>query len=155
MPARACPVRAPRRAVVAAMLAVAVSPLSAATFHISPGGSDDAAGSAAAPWRSIQKGLAAAQPGDVVALAPGRYLQDVRSVRAGNPGQPIVMRGPREAVVSGAGAPRMVEINHDHIELRGFTLDGRYAAEQRPDSYRDKLLYVIGTRPRDGSRALR
>ena len=155
MPARACPVRAPRRAVVAAMLAVAVSPLSAATFHISPGGSDDAAGSAAAPWRSIQKGLAAAQSGDVVALAPGRYLQDVRSVRAGNPGQPIVMRGPREAVVSGAGAPRMVEINHDHIELRGFTLDGRYAAEQRPDSYRDKLLYVIGTRPRDGVEGLK
>ncbi|HEX5867268.1 MAG TPA: DUF1565 domain-containing protein [Beijerinckiaceae bacterium] len=148
-------VRAPRRAVVAAMLAAAASPLSAATFHISPAGSDDAAGSAAAPWRSIQRGLAAAEPGDVVALAPGRYLQDVRSVRAGNPGQPIVMRGPREAVVSGAGAPRMVEINHGHIELRGFTLDGHHAAEQRPDSYRDKLLYVIGTRPRDGVEGLK
>jgi hypothetical protein len=155
MPARAYPVRAPRRAVLAAVLVVVASPLSAATFHISPAGSDDAAGSAAAPWRSIQKGLAAAQPGDVVALAPGRYLQDVKSVRAGKPGQPIVLRGPREAVVSGAGASRMVEISHDHLELRGFTLDGRHAAEERPDSYRDKLLYVIGTRPRDGVEGLK
>jgi hypothetical protein len=68
----------------------------------------------------------------VVALAPGRYLQDVRSVRPGKHGQPIVMRGPREAVVSGAGAPRMVEINHDHIELHGFTLDGRHAPRGGP-----------------------
>ena len=133
----------------------AVLPAGAATLHVSPGGSDSASGSIEAPWRSIQKALAAAQPGDVVALAPGVYLQDVRTVRDGRPSQPITITGPENAVISGAGAPRVFEVNHDFVELRGFTLDGRHAAEERKESYRDKLLYVIGATPGDGVEGLR
>jgi hypothetical protein len=41
----------------------------------------------------------------------------------------------------------MIEINHDYIELHGFTLDGRHAPEERVESYRDKLLYVVAAAP--------
>lgn len=134
--------------------ATATSSLSA-TFHVSPAGSDRAAGSAEAPWQSIQKALTAAQPGDVIELAPGLYLQDAKTIRDGRRGLPITIKGPSDAVVSGGGGARVLEVNHDYIELRGFTLDGRHAAEERRESYRDKLLYVIGLKPRDGVEGLK
>jgi hypothetical protein len=135
---------------LALSLLVLSFPASAATFRVSPSGSDGAAGSAERPFLTIQKALTTARPGDVIELAPGRYFQDVKTVRNGKPGQPITIKGPSDAVVSGAGAARMVEVNHDYIEFHGFTLDGRHASEERKESYRDKLLYVIGTKPRDG-----
>ena len=130
-------------------------PAAAATLHVSPDGADRASGSAKAPWRTIQRALKAAQPGDVIELGPGLYLQDVKTVRDGRRGRPITVKGPADAVISGAGAPRVFEVNHDFIELHGFTLDGRVAPEERKESYRDKLLYVIGTRPRDGVQGLK
>lgn len=102
------------------------------------------------PSDSIQRALERAMPGDTINLAPGRYFQDFRTVRDGRPGRPIVIQGGRNAVVSGAGANRIAEINHDYVELRGFTIDGRHALEGGKDSYRDKLVYAVGRRPGDG-----
>jgi hypothetical protein len=132
-------------------LASPAQAIAGTTYHVSARGSDTARGtSPREPIGSIQKALERAVPGDVIELAPGRYLQDVKTVRDGLAGKPITIRGPVEAVVSGAGAPRVFEVNHDYIELHGFTLDGKVAAADRKDSYRDKLLYVIGTKPGDG-----
>jgi hypothetical protein len=140
---------------LALCLVLLAPPAHAATLHVSPSGSDAGSGAPARPFQSIQKALAAARPGDVVELASGRYLQDVTTVRDGRPGQPITIKGPSDAVVSGAGAPRVFQVHHDHIALHGFTLDGRHAADERRESYRDKLLYVIGTKPRDGVEGLK
>lgn len=107
------------------------------------------------PSSSIQQALDRAMPGDTISLAPGRYFQDFRTVRNGQPGRPIVIRGTRNAIVSGAGASRIVEINHDYVELHGFTIDGKHAREESKDSYRDKLVYVVGNRPGDGVTGLR
>jgi hypothetical protein len=96
---------------------------------------------------SIQQALDKAQPGDTIVLAPGLYLQDIRSVRDGEPGKPIVIRGTPQSIVSGGGQPRVIEINHDFIQLRGFTVDGHFEAANTKASYRDKLIYVIGNRP--------
>ncbi|WP_439815988.1 DUF1565 domain-containing protein [Zavarzinia sp. CC-PAN008] len=118
---------------------------------VAPGGRDGAAGTAAAPLATIQAGLNLAQPGDVVQLAPGRYVQDVVTVRPGRSGAPITINGTRAAVVVGAGKARIVEIKHSWITLNGFTIDGwwnRPTASQA--SFRDKLIYVLSATPKAG-----
>jgi hypothetical protein len=146
-----------RQLKLAMMAFVALVPAAqAATFYVGPRGNDAGQGTRpGAPLRSIQKALERAQPGDTIELAPGRYLQDLKTVRDGLPDRPIIIKGPAGAVLSGAGAPRMAEINHDYIELHGFTLDGKVAPTERKESYRDKLLYVIGTKPGDGVTGLK
>ncbi|PVE21821.1 hypothetical protein DC522_24485 [Microvirga sp. KLBC 81] len=125
------------------------------TYFVDPSGTVAAQGTRSDPFQSIQKALERAMPGDTIELAPGRYFQDFRTLRNGRPGKPIIIRGGRNAVVSGAGAGRIVEINHDYIELHGFTVDGRHAPENGKDSFRDKLIYAVGNRPGDGVTGLR
>ncbi|WP_431322982.1 hypothetical protein [Rhizobium sp. YTU87027] len=96
---------------------------------------------------TIQDALDVAQPGDTVMLAPGTYMQDLRSVRDGELGKPITIEGTLGSVVKGGGQPRVIEINHSYIELRNFTVDGRFEKPNTKKSYRDKLLYVIGHTP--------
>ena len=127
----------------------------AETYFVAPYGNTSGNGSRSDPLQSIQEALERAKPGDTIELAPGRYFQDVRTVRNGQPGRPIIIRGGRNAVVSGAGANRIVEVNHDYIELHGFTIDGRHSPAQSKDSYRDKLIYAVGNRPGDGVTGLR
>lgn len=95
----------------------------------------DQDGSAARPFGSPQAALDEARPGDVIAIAPGRYRGPIDSVRAGSAARPIVMRGAPGAVISGDGGGRLVEITHDHIHLRGLTL--RRA---------EKLVWIEGAR---------
>jgi hypothetical protein len=125
-------------------------PASAQGLHFSVN-SDQAAG----PQKNIQAALNDAKPGDVIDLAAGVYLQDIKTVRDGRPGQPIIIRGPADAVIKGAGAGRVIEINHDYIEVHGFTIDGRHASEERVESYRDKLIYVVGTGPSENVEGFR
>jgi hypothetical protein len=137
------------------LLPPALSGAVAETFHVDLAGDDAASGARGAPVATIQRALHLAMPGDQIELAPGRYFQDFKSVRDGQPGQPIIIRGSHGAIVSGGGSSRVVEINHDYIELRDFTIDGKHAQADGKDSYRDKLIYVVGTRPGDGVTGLR
>jgi hypothetical protein len=128
---------------------------SAATYFVAPFGGTAGSGSRSDPFHTIQRALENANPGDTIELAPGHYFQDIKTVRSGQPGRPIIIRGGHEAVVSGAGANRIVEINHDYIELHGFTIDGRHSPAESKNSYRDKLIYAVGNRPGDGVTGLR
>ena len=65
-----------------------------------------------------------ARAGDRVVLLPGRYEQEFRSVRSGEPGRPIRITGSAAAQAAGAGKDRVIEIGHDHFELSGFTVTG-------------------------------
>jgi hypothetical protein len=136
-------------------LLTAAKPALAETHFVDPAANDTGTGTSNDPLPSIQKALERAMPGDTVLLAPGRYFQDFRTVRDGRQGQSIVIEGQKNAIVSGAGEPRIVQINHDYIELRGFTIDGKHRDDDRKDAYRDKLIYAIGTRPGDGVTGLR
>jgi hypothetical protein len=125
-------------------------------YYVSMAGDDANSGlTPESSFRSIQKAVDLAQPGDVVNLAPGTYLQDVISRRSGAPTAPIVLTGPADTVVKGGGRSHIVEINHDYITLDGFTIDGLWGAPSSMDGYRDKLLYVIGKTPLDGVTGLR
>ena len=62
------------------------------TYHVAPTGDDTAAGSLAAPFRTIQRGAEAAQPGDTVLVHPGVYRERVAPPRGGLEGKPIVFR---------------------------------------------------------------
>jgi nitrous oxidase accessory protein NosD len=128
---------------MAAALALVAGAAHAATIQVRPGA-------------SIQAALNAAHPGDTIRLAPGRYLEDLKTVRDGTPAQPIRIEGPADAVISGAGtSTRVFQVSHDHIHLQGFTLDGKFAPDERKESYRDILLYVVGTEPGNGVTGLR
>lgn len=96
---------------------------------------------------SIQRAIDQAEPGDVVELMPGTYLQDVVTKRPGQPSKPIIIKGSRGAVVKGSGAARIFEINHSYITLDGFTIDGLIGSPSNKSNFRDKLVYVIGKTP--------
>ncbi|MBB4166601.1 hypothetical protein [Rhizobium sp. BK538] len=118
-----------------------IGPAQSATINVAPKseGRDEGL--------TIQAAVALAQPGDTIMLAPGSYFQDFRSVRDGELGKPITIEGSLGSVVKGGGQPRVIEINHSYIELRNFTVDGRFEKPNTKKSYRDKLLYVIGNTP--------
>lgn len=125
-------------------------------YYVGPTGSDANGGtSASAPFKTIQKAVDLAQPGDVVNLAAGVYLQDIVSRRSGSADAPITIAGPADAVLKGGGKARIVEINHDNITLNGFTIDGLWGAPDSADGYRDKLLYALGKAPLDGVSGLK
>src|SRR5690349_17784664 len=93
----------------------------AINYYVSPNGLDTNNGtSSESPFQSIQKAIDLAQPGAVISLAPGDYLQDVHSVRNGLANAPITIFGPASAHLHGAGSARILEINHDNITLDGF-----------------------------------
>ena len=105
---------------------------SAAPLYVSPEGRDSNDGSAAAPLATIQAALEKATPGTVVNLAPGVYHEQPVTVRDGAPGAPITIKGPEtgtdrsgryQAVLYGTG--RIFNIDHSHITLDGFTIDGQ------------------------------
>jgi hypothetical protein len=132
------------------LLAFLLDSAAAKDLYVSPGTAVGGEGTQGDPWHSIQTALKAAQPGDVIHLAEGVYAQDIKSVRDGTKGNPITIEGPATAVLTGAGANRVVEINHDFITLRGFSIDGKHAPKESMKSYRDKLLYIIGRARGDG-----
>ena len=100
---------------------------------------------------SIQAALEKADPGDIIELAVGEYFEDIHSVRDATRSQPITIRGSRGSVIRGSGrSSRIIQINHDHHHLAGFTVDGLVGKPDEKSSYRDKLVYVHGRRPYRG-----
>jgi hypothetical protein len=76
----------------------------AATYHVSIRGNDAAAGTEAAPWRSLQQALDSLQPGDTALVGPGTYRERVEWRRGGTAAAPITLSALPGArvVVSGA-----------------------------------------------------
>jgi hypothetical protein len=84
--------------------ALGVLRLAAAEYHVAPTGADDAAGTAAAPWRTIQRAADVMQPGDVCTVHAGTYREWVKPPRGGEsearrivyraaPGADVILRG--------------------------------------------------------------
>ena len=96
------PVHLLRCAGITLLIPMALS--AAETWHVATSGSDDGAGSAAKPFRSIQRAAEQAGPGDTVLVHAGTYRETVKPKRSGEAGQPITYRPAtgESVVISGA-----------------------------------------------------
>lgn len=79
-------------------------------------GSDSNPGSAALPWKTIQKAANTMSAGDTVYVLAGNYDQLVLVSRSGAYGQPIVYQA------QGAVVTRGFQINASYITVKGFEL---------------------------------
>ena len=82
----------PRALARAALFALTSLPLASATYYVAPQGSDSAAGSFAAPWRTLQKAASTATAGDVVNIRAGTYRETVTFASSGTTAAPITFQ---------------------------------------------------------------
>jgi hypothetical protein len=105
--------RTPAIRLAVLILWLAVPAAFAAEYHVAPDGGDEAPGSAARPFRTIQQAARTAGPGDVCYVHAGVYKETVELTRSGRTGEPIrFVAAPGERVlldgtepVSGPWAP--------------------------------------------------
>lgn len=88
----------------------------AATYYVSPSGSDTNPGTQSAPWRTIGKGATNAVAGDTVIVTAGTYGEKVGTTRAGSAGSRIIFRA------SGKVVTKTFNIYHDYITVDGFEM---------------------------------
>lgn len=100
-----------------------------------------------APGESIQGQIELAQPGDIVSISDGKYIEDLHTVRDGEENKPILITGSRKAVLHGTGKEnRLFQIAHDYIHVDGFVIDGQHGAGDKEEDYIDKLIYAKASR---------
>ncbi len=97
-------------------------------YFISPSGLDTNAGTESAPWKTIQKGLNTAQPGDTLQLLSGGFTP-AKSKRDGMPDNPITIIGQRDlsAIITGNGGnstSQAVYITHAYHVVKYLYCDG-------------------------------
>jgi hypothetical protein len=97
------------------------------TFYVATTGSDAAAGSAAAPWRTLQHAADAVRAGDLVVVRPGRYA-GFNLETSGSAADPIVFSAEPGVIVDTPNPVRPQEgINLEGaswIVIEGFTVIG-------------------------------
>jgi len=113
---------------------------------VAPDGSDFQAGTADAPLASIEAALERAEPGATVSVRPGEYRESVWTQRDGEPGAPITITGPPEAVIRPPpGSHEAIRIGHHHVHVQGLTITGLTDPERElevSDAYSDNCAYI-------------
>jgi len=97
---------------------------------VSKSGSDAAAGTDAAPFKTISRAIAAAGPGDRITVRAGTYAErlvlNASAARAGTEDAPILLQGDgRPRIVPGATEMSMVDVSRPHWILDGFEVDAQ------------------------------
>ena len=92
-----------------------------------------AAGAADARTRAVgpetfAAALAAAAPGDMLALAPGRYVGHFRIT------VPLTLEGEAGTLIDGAGRGRVIEVAAPDVTIRGLTVTGSGTSLEAEDS---------------------
>ena len=92
------------RKFICAAVGLAAAAAGAAEYFVAKNGSDAGDGSAAAPWRTIQRAADVAKAGDTVTIREGVYREWVKPANAGRENAPIVYRAAKgeKVVVTGA-----------------------------------------------------
>jgi hypothetical protein len=110
----------------------AVGTVHTLNLYVNPArGADAAAGTGAAPLRTIQQAIDRARPGTVIHLAAGSYDGKVVTRASGLPGARIVVEGPASGTATLFGTGHVVAIRNSYYTLRGFTIDGQRQVESR------------------------
>ena len=109
------------------------APLStpAATWYVSPTGSDQNPGAAEAPFRTVQHAVNVLQPGDVLIIRPGIYREAIVIERGGSPDLPIqIVAEPGAILLSPEPAASLSAIDvrgsAGHLVLDGIEATGGY-----------------------------
>ncbi len=74
--------------------------------------------------QGLKDALATSTPGTRISLAPGTYSASFVIARSGRPGNPIVVCGPRTAILQSGSSDDGIHIKADHIVLSGFQVRG-------------------------------
>ena len=102
------------------------SRLALATFYVSNAGSDSQAGSAVAPWQTLQKAADSVHAGDRVIVRPGNYVGfDLRT--DGTASGPIVFHAESGAAITSRNGVTPDGVNlegADYVTIEGFTING-------------------------------
>lgn len=118
------------------------------TYYVGPDGSNANPGSERRPLATIGHAILRADPGDTVRVLPGDYFEFVETVRAGEPGAPITITGPADAVLRGDPDRNLiVRIRHSHVHLTGLTVDGLHDPEAPDDAASYNRGQLVIARP--------
>jgi hypothetical protein len=113
------------------LLVIAGTRLGAVTYFVAPEGSDVAAGTVGAPWKTLGYAAATATAGDVVEVRAGIYAKPVVFTRSGTLSAPIVFRAYQteipvldgtKLIVSAGWSPLLWLKNVSYVILQGFEL---------------------------------
>jgi hypothetical protein len=92
----------------------------ASTHFVSVSGNDSAAGTDAAPWRTIQRCVSQAVPGDTCIVGPGVFAEALVISQSGAPGARIRVAGQGGGRTTINGS---VVIAGDHVTVEGFRVN--------------------------------
>lgn len=107
---------------------------------VSPEGDDDAAGTAEAPWRSLERAAQQVGPGDTVVVKPGRYDGFVLYT-SGSRGAPIRFLAEPGVVIERPSTRDGVNLEGaSHVEVRGFTVTSAERAGIRAVECQDVVI---------------
>ena len=111
----------------------AEEPTYAREWYVSPSGSDTAAGTKGAPFRTIAKAVSVVGPGEIVRVQAGTYAEKLRiatNAKAGTAAAKITLKGegsPRIVPVSGGWY--MWQVQRPNWIIDGFEFDGQGAPQ--------------------------
>ncbi|MGH2978049.1 MAG: right-handed parallel beta-helix repeat-containing protein, partial [Solirubrobacterales bacterium] len=106
-----------------------------------PSGSDSAAGSAASPYRTVQKLADSLAPGQTGCLRAGLYEQDVKVTRGGGPGSPVTLTSHPGERATLKGRLRIAD-SANFVTVEALDLDGRDASNlPSPSVYGDDVVF--------------
>ncbi|MCB9646414.1 MAG: right-handed parallel beta-helix repeat-containing protein [Deltaproteobacteria bacterium] len=113
------------------------APVAAGTTqrYVAPDGDDGADGSAAHPWRTVQRAADEAGPGTTVHVAAGTYAGGLEISQGGEDGAPVIFAGaPGAHLVGGHDADAVVRVTASHVVVQGFEI-GPHQRAALADTY--------------------
>ena len=124
------PTRRPHRLAVVACLSLAfcfATSASAKDWFVDDSGNNNNAGTDAKPFKTIQKGVDKAQPGDRVIVKNGTYYEDVYSKRSGNSSKWIEIKAKNRHQAKIISNQRYTfYLSHNYIKLNGFDIKNTF-----------------------------
>lgn len=140
--------RSLRARVLCAAVACLAFPASAlaTTYYVSPAGSDAAAGSQAAPWRTLAKANSTLNAGDAVIIAPGTYTDQIKPVNNGTSNTQRIsyvgnLSDPSQVVTGG------VWLERAYVSVKGVTGNGftMYYTSETAKPVRDSIAWCAAS----------
>jgi nitrous oxidase accessory protein NosD len=95
-------------------------------WYVSTSGSDNAAGSKAAPFRTIRRAMKAVGPGEAIKVLPGAYAESVvidGDVKAGRKDAPITLKAVGHARIFPGKGGALVQVRKPYWVVDGFDID--------------------------------